>query len=274
MGSMTNSASRIKEMAELAITFLGTGTSVGVPVIGCDCAVCQSVDPRDKRLRTSALVETAEASFVFDTPPDFRTQCLRQGIHHLDAVVYTHAHSDHVLGFDDLRRFCEMEDRGMPIYATPSTMASLKRVFDYAFNAEQIFKTYVRPEPVEFHGPFQLGNTKLVPVSLPHGRMITTGFVLWRHGKKLLAYYTDCHDVPAEAEQAAFGAEVLVLDALRWQYHSTHLTIEAATDIAHRIQARRTFFVHMCHEAGHAETESKLPENIRLAYDGLRVVID
>jgi phosphoribosyl 1,2-cyclic phosphate phosphodiesterase len=261
-------------MAELAITFLGTGTSVGVPVIGCDCPVCLSEDPRDQRLRTSALIETKEASFVFDTTPDFRTQCLRQGIRHLDAVVYTHSHSDHVLGFDDLRRFCEMEDRGMPVYADPATMASLKRVFDYAFNAEQIFKTYVRPEPVEFHGPFQLGETRLVPVALPHGRMVTTGFVLWRQGKKLLAYFTDCHAVPAAAEEAALGAEVLVLDALRWQYHSTHLTIESAMDVAERIQAGRTYFVHMCHEVGHAATEAHLRARMQLAYDGLRVEIN
>lgn len=260
-------------MAELELTFLGTGTSVGVPVIGCDCAVCRSEDPRDKRLRTSALIQTPEATFVFDTSPDFRTQCLREDLRRLDAVVYTHAHSDHVLGFDDLRRFCEMEDRGMPVYATPETMESLKKVFGYAFHAKQVFKTYVRPEPVEFHGPFQIGHTRLVPVCLPHGRIITTGFVLWRHGKKLLAYYTDCHEVPGDAEDAARGAEVLVIDALRWQYHSTHLTIEAATEVAARIAAKQTYFVHMCHEAGHAETEGRLPPSIRLAYDGLRISI-
>lgn len=258
-------------MADFAITFLGTGTSVGVPVIGCDCAVCASADPRDKRLRTAAYIQTPEAAFVIDTPPDFRQQCLREDIRRLDAVLYTHSHSDHILGFDDLRRFCELEDRGMPVYAAPTTMSALRRVFSYAFEAKEVFKTYVRPEPAEFHGPFHLGATHIHPVVLPHGRMLCNGFVFSRGGRKLLAYYTDCHEVPPEAEEAARGAEVLVLDALRYQFHSTHLTIEAAIETARRVGARRTYFIHMCHEVGHAETEALLPPGIALAHDRLRI---
>jgi phosphoribosyl 1,2-cyclic phosphate phosphodiesterase len=261
-------------MAEFAMTFLGTGTSAGVPVIGCDCPVCTSDDPRDQRLRTAALVETPEVTFVIDTPPDFRTQCLRLGLRRLDAVVYTHAHSDHILGFDDLRRFCEMEDRGMPVYADPETMGALQRTFAYAFAQGPVFKTYVRPEPVIFHGPFHLGHNHLFPQSLPHGRFVTHGFVLHRHGRKLLAYYTDCHDVPSDAIEAARGAEILVLDALRHQYHSTHLTIEQATEVAQKIGAGQTFFVHMCHEVSHARTAAELPPGIQLAYDGLRLELE
>lgn len=260
-------------MAELALTFLGTGTSAGVPVIGCDCRVCVSEDARNKRLRTAAYLETPEACWVIDTPPDFRTQCLRQGIRRVDAVLYTHSHSDHILGFDDLRRFCEMEDRGMPIYAKPATMAALRRIYWYVFNAEHYVRTYVRPEPVEIDGTFDLAHTRVVPVDLPHGSMICTGYVFWRQGRKLLAYYTDCHAVPEEALEAARGAEVLVLDALRWRLHTTHLSIESALEVAAKIGARRTFFVHMCHEVEHAETQARLPDGVMLAWDTLRVEI-
>jgi len=258
-------------MADFKITFLGTGTSHGVPVIGCDCAVCQSTDPRDKRLRTSIYIETPECAFIVDTTPDFRQQCLRKNIRRVDAVIYTHSHSDHILGLDDLRRFCEMDDRHMPVYAAPRTMTDLKRVFQYAFNAESTFRTYVRPEPVEFHGEFHLGETRIVPVELPHGRYIVNGFVFYRHGRKLLAYYTDCNAVPPAAFAEAEGAEVFVLDALRYKGHSTHLTVDSALEIAKNISAQSTYFVHMCHDLGHAETEEKFPAGIKLSYDGLEI---
>ncbi|HEY5792879.1 MAG TPA: MBL fold metallo-hydrolase [Chthoniobacterales bacterium] len=258
-------------MADFKITFLGTGTSHGVPVIGCDCAVCLSSDPRDNRLRTSVYIETPECCFVVDTTPDFRQQCLRENLRRVDAVIYTHPHSDHILGFDDLRRFCEMEDRHMPIYASPGTMANLKRVFQYAFSAEGIFRTYVRPEPVEFHGEFHLGETRIVPVELPHGRCVVNGFVFYRHGRKLLAYFTDCHAVPPAALAEARDAEVLVLDALRYHAHSTHLNVETALMVSEQIAAGRTYFVHMCHDLGHEITEAKFPQGVKLSYDGLQI---
>ncbi len=260
-------------MSDFAITFLGTGTSAGVPVIGCECAVCRSSDSRDKRFRTASLVETPEMVFAIDTPPDFRSQCLRAGLVRLDAVLYTHAHSDHVLGFDDLRRFCEMENKGMPIHASPSTMESLKRVFSYAFHDGPVAKTYIRPLPQEFDGPFVLGETRVVPVELPHGRYITNGFVFYRGERKVLAYYTDCHEVPPEAEAQAEGAEIFVLDALRPAQHSTHLTIEEAVEVAGRVRAKQTYFIHMCHEVSHAETQANLPPGIFLSYDTLRVEV-
>ena len=256
-------------MAELEITFLGTGTSHGIPVIGCQCAICHSSDPRDKRLRTSTLVRSPEMTFVFDTTPDFRAQCLRHGICHLDAVVYTHSHTDHVLGFDDLRRFCEMTDREMPVYASPETMGDLQRVFRYAFDGSANYRNYIRPDPRLITGPFYLGETLLTPVRLPHGRAVVHGFILSRRGEKLFAYMTDCQQVPEEAEEAARGVKVLVVDALRHATHSTHMTLSQAMDAAVRIQAEKTYFIHMCHDLGHAATESLLPETMRLAYDGL-----
>ena len=260
-------------MGEMEITFLGTGTSHGIPVIGCDCRVCQSPDPRDKRLRTAILVRTPETVFCVDTPPDFRTQCLREGISRLDAVVYTHSHCDHVLGFDDLRRFCELEDKSIPVYAAGRTLKDLARVFNYAFEDGQKFRNYVRPEPNVITGPFVLGNTTLVPVELPHGRAITTGLIFERENRRLLAYMTDCQAVPPEVVEAARDVDVLVIDALRHTTHSTHLTVAQAMDVVAQIAPKKTYLIHMCHELGHEETEAALPENIRLSYDGLRITV-
>ncbi len=260
-------------MRELEILFLGTGTSHGIPVIGCQCRVCSSADPRDRRLRSAIQVRTPEMIIQVDTPPDFRTQCLREAITRIDAVVYTHSHTDHILGFDDLRRFCEMEDKAMPIYGSPRTISDLKRVYQYAFSEEFRFKTYIRPEPVVIEGPFQLGNTTITPVSLPHGRMETTGLIFQRGGRKLLAYFTDCEAVPDDASAAAEGAELLVIDALRHAPHTTHMSVNQALEAAERIGPQRTYFTHMCHDLGHIETELVLPENVRLAYDGLRLTV-
>jgi phosphoribosyl 1,2-cyclic phosphate phosphodiesterase len=261
------------KMREVEIAFLGTGTSHGVPVIGCQCHVCLSVDPRDKRLRSAIQVRTPEMVIQVDTPPDFRTQCLREAVTRIDAVVYTHSHTDHILGFDDLRRFCEMEDKAMPIYASERTLNDLRRVFRYAFEAEYRFIGYIRPEPVCFDGPFRLGATEVIPFDLPHGRTTTSGLVFRRDGRNLLAYFTDCKKVTEEAEEAARGAEILVLDALRHASHMTHMSLGEAIETSNRIAPLRTYFTHMCHDLGHAETELLLPENIRLAYDGLVVSI-
>lgn len=260
-------------MQDMEITFLGTGTSHGVPVIGCGCRVCHSTDPRDKRMRTAILVSTPEMAFTVDTPPDFRAQCLREGLSRLDAVVYTHSHCDHILGFDDLRRFCELEDKSIPVYGSRRTLDDLARVFSYAFDEGPRFRNYVRPDPIEIEGRFSLGDTEIDPVHLPHGPNTTTGLVLWRGGRKRLAYMTDCQAVPPEAEEAARGADVLVIDALRHAVHSTHLSVEQALDIAGRIRPAQTYLIHMCHELGHAETEASLPPNVRLSYDGLRISI-
>lgn len=258
-------------MQEMQITFLGTGTSHGIPVIGCKCEVCESLDPRDKRLRTSIRIETPGHSLIVDTTPDFRTQCLREGICKVDAVLYTHSHVDHILGFDDLRRFCELENKSMPILGSPRTLEGLARIFQYAFDGSSKFPNYIRPAPSAIDGPFHLGGLEIVPVELPHGRMMTNGFVFHKNGRKLLAYYTDCAEVPPEAEEAAKDVEVLVIDALRHHSHQTHLTVQAALDAARRIQARQTYFIHMCHDLAHAETEAGLPLDVRLAYDGLRL---
>lgn len=258
-------------MGDMQITFLGTGTSHGIPVIGCGCTVCQSTDPRDKRLRTSIHVEMDGFSLVVDTTPDFRTQCLRERIARVDAVLYTHSHVDHTLGFDDLRRFCELEDKCIPVYGSHTTLANLRRVFQYAFDGSARYPNYVRPDAREIDGPFDMAGWRIVPVDLPHGRMVTNGFVFEKNGARRFAYFTDCQSLPAPAEEAAKGVNTLVIDALRHEAHSTHFTVAGALEAAERIGARRTYFIHMCHELGHASTEAALPDSVRLAYDGLRL---
>jgi phosphoribosyl 1,2-cyclic phosphate phosphodiesterase len=260
-------------MRELEILFLGTGTSHGVPMIGCDCAVCTSEDARDKRLRSSIQVRTPEMVIQVDTTPDFRTQCLRENIRHIDAVVYTHSHTDHILGFDDLRRFCDMQEKDMPVYGSPRTISDLKRVFDYAFSGDFRFKNYIRPDPHVIEGPFRLGETEITPVSLPHGRMDTTGLIFSRGGRKLFAYFTDCAAVPDEVIAVTAGVEVLVLDALRYVPHPTHMSVEQALNASARIGPQRTYFTHLSHDLGQVATEKQLPENVRLAYDGLRICV-
>lgn len=257
-------------MSDFTLTFLGTGTSQGVPVIACDCAVCRSRDPRDKRTRASVYIETPEAAFVVDTGPDFRLQALREGIHRMDAVVYTHAHTDHIMGFDDLRPFC-WNMRELPIYASADTLDNLKRAFYFAFNGENRWPGYVFPLPHVVDGPFRLGETELTPLPVPHGRTTTTGYLFSRHGKKLVAYLSDCKAVSdAIAEQIA-GVSVLIIDALRHKPHPTHLNVEEALEAVTRIQPGETWFTHLCHDLAHAETEASLPSGVRIAYDGLRL---
>jgi phosphoribosyl 1,2-cyclic phosphate phosphodiesterase len=257
-------------MPSLELIFLGTGTSQGIPVIGCDCPVCHSTDPRDRRTRCSLLVRSPGCHVVLDTAPEFRIQCLREGVNRLDAALMTHAHTDHMMGFDDMRRFCEMEDKPMPVYASPATMEGLRKTFRYAFDDPQPWKNYLRLAPTEVTGPFALGDMTVIPVDLPHGKTVTTGYVFHHAGKKLLAYFTDCASVPTEAASAAEGVELLVLDALRETPHPTHMTFREAIGAARSIRPARTLLVHLNHETFHAVKEAELPERFGLAHDGMR----
>jgi phosphoribosyl 1,2-cyclic phosphate phosphodiesterase len=260
-------------MAELAITFLGTGTSQGVPFVACDCRVCRSPDERDRRLRSSILVESDKTVLLVDTTPDFRTQALRHGLRRLDAAVFTHSHTDHVAGFDDLRRFCELADRPMPIYASPHTMADLRRAFYYAFDGQHAFRNYVRPDPHEISAAFTVGDIDLAPAEVPHGKMLVYGYIFSRGGRKLAAYFSDCHHVPDEIVAEIRDIPVLIIDALRHEPHPSHLSLGQALAISEAACAKRTFLTHIGHDLGHAETEANLPPEVRLAYDGLRVEV-
>jgi phosphoribosyl 1,2-cyclic phosphate phosphodiesterase len=253
----------------LKLTFLGTGTSTGVPMIGCDCAVCLSADGRDKRLRCALWMQTPELQWVVDTGPDFRTQCLRAGIRHLDAALITHPHTDHIMGFDDLRRFTFGEDQVIPVYASAETLAALRRVYDFAFNGTNRYAGYLKPEPMEVSGPFQLGGTVITPLPVEHGRVMTTGFQFQHQGGARIAYLPDCKAIPNTTLTLMEGVDVLIVDSLRHRVHPTHFNVEEALAAARDVRAGSTWLTHISHELGHAELEREVPEGVRVAYDGL-----
>ncbi|MDD5350503.1 MAG: MBL fold metallo-hydrolase [Chthoniobacteraceae bacterium] len=243
-------------------------------MIGCDCPVCRSADPRDRRTRSSLYVETPEAAWVIDTGPEFRVQCLRENVRRVDAVVYTHAHTDHVMGFDDLRRFCE-GDKWLPIYGAPETLDDLRRIFFFAFNGPNLYPGYVKPDPrpVEPFAPFQIGETTLTPLPMKHGRSVARGYLLERGGRALAAYLSDCKEVGEEVIRRIRGVDVLILDALRHREHPTHMNFDEALALTGRVRPGVAWFTHLCHEIGHAQAEAALPPGVRLAYDGLRLEI-
>jgi phosphoribosyl 1,2-cyclic phosphate phosphodiesterase len=251
------------------LTFLGTGTSQGVPMIGCDCEVCRSPDPRDKRLRSSIYVETPECSWVVDTGTDFRTQALRENIRTVDAVIFTHSHTDHIMGFDDLRRFSHARG-SMPVYASSETMRDLERVFQFAFETANPFPWYLRPEPHIIGGPFELDGTLITPLPVPHGDSIVNGYLFSRGGEKLVAYLSDCSGVPDAIVDLIACVKLLIIDALRDKPHPTHLSVGQALEVAARVRPDTTYFTHIAHELPQA-AELRLPAGAHIAYDGLKL---
>jgi phosphoribosyl 1,2-cyclic phosphate phosphodiesterase len=238
-------------------------------MIGCDCEVCHSADPRDKRLRSSIYLETPEFAWVIDTGTDFRTQALRENIRRLDAVVFTHSHTDHIMGFDDLRRYSH-ELGSIPVYASASTMRDLERVYEFAFNGLNRFPGYLVPVPHIINGPFSLGNTMLTPLPVPHGKSTVNGYLFTREGKKLAAYLSDCSAVPDQIVGEIAGVKVLIIDALRRRPHPTHLSVDQALEVAAKVKPERTLFTHVCHELPQA-SEADLPAGVGIAYDGLKL---
>jgi phosphoribosyl 1,2-cyclic phosphate phosphodiesterase len=253
----------------LQLTFLGTGTSQGVPMIGCDCDVCRSSDPRDNRLRSSVYIQTPECSFVVDTGTDFRTQALRANIRDVDAVIFTHSHTDHIMGFDDLRRFSH-KNGSMPIYASAQTMRDLERVYQFAFDKTERVAYYLKPEPRVVEGPFSLGETLITPLPVPHGNSIVNGYLFSRGGEKLVAYLSDCSAVPNAIVDLIGNVRALIIDALRHKPHPTHLSVDQALEIASRVRPNETYFTHIAHELPQS-AESDLPAHTHIAYDGLQL---
>jgi phosphoribosyl 1,2-cyclic phosphate phosphodiesterase len=238
-------------------------------MIGCDCSVCRSSDTRDNRLRSSVYIETPEGAWVVDTGTDFRTQALRADIRRVDGVIFTHSHTDHIMGFDDLRRFSYARG-SMPVYASPETMRDLERVFEFAFKTPNPFPGYLKPEPHLISGPFELGKMLVTPLPVPHGDSLVNGYLFARDGKKLVAYLSDCSSVPEEIAKEMAGVEVLIIDALRHKPHPTHLSVEQALAVASRVQPTHTYFTHISHELPQS-AESELPAKTRIAYDGLKL---
>lgn len=250
----------------MKLTFLGTGTSTGVPTVGCHCRVCASADPLDKRTRPSIALEFDGRVVIIDTTPDFRQQALREGLERLDAVLFTHAHADHVLGLDDTRVFYFRQQVPLPIYADPRTMDSIRRVFAYVFDGTYKYGGVGKLDPHVIDGPFELWGLELIPVRVFHGDLPVLGF---RFGNA--AYVTDFSAIPDESMPLLEGLDVLVLDALRHKPHPTHSTLENSLKLVERLQPRQAYFTHIAHELGHAETNATLPPNARLAHDGLKV---
>ena len=243
---------------------------MGVPMIGCDCRVCRSTDPRDARTRASIYCETPEAAWLVDTGPDFRTQALRERVRRVDAVIYTHSHTDHIMGFDDLRPFC-FGGHDLPVHAGPETMRDLARVFLFAFNGENRWPGYMRPLPHLIDGPFTLGATELTPLAVQHGRTPVNGFLFSRDGQPLAAYLSDCKAVPPAAIERIRGVRHLIVDALRHQAHPTHMSVAEALALAEKVRPAQTWFTHLSHEMMHAELEATLPPGVHVAFDGMRI---
>jgi phosphoribosyl 1,2-cyclic phosphate phosphodiesterase len=253
------------------VLFLGTGTSHGVPMIGCRCPVCRSDDPRDQRTRPSILVTLpSSARVLVDTATDLRTQALRFGIDRVDAVLFTHSHADHIFGLDDTRRFNVLTGRPLPLFADGPTLADLRRVFAYAFSPMPLDGGGVPALSLfRIAGPFSLFGHEVLPVPVLHGRRSILGFRLGR-----FAYLTDCSAIPETSWPLLEGLDVVVVDALRDRPHPTHFTVAQAVEAARRIGARRTYLTHMCHDLGHAALCARLPADIQPAYDGLEVAVE
>lgn len=253
------------------IVFLGTGTSIGVPVIGCDCPVCTSEDPKNQRLRSSIYVRTEVTELIVDTGPDFRQQCLREGIRNLDAALYTHAHSDHVMGFDDLRRFTVWDDDEMEIYANRETMERLEGAFPYIFDGANRYRGYLKIAPRVIEGPFPVGDLEVAPLPVLHGKVDTIGFLFSREGERLFAYIPDAKELTGETREAIRGIDLLILDGLQPEQHWTHLSVGDAVEVAQELGVKRTWLTHLSCRTDYAAIEPGLPEGVRFAWDGLRL---
>ena len=249
------------------ITVLGSGTSVGVPTIGCGCAVCTSADPRDNRLRPSIIVNYDGRGILIDTSPDFRQQALRFRIPRVDAILFTHSHADHIMGLDDVRPFNFRQGGVIPIYGSEETLENIRNAFRYIFDAKKPESSIPRLETNVLNGDsFEILGLDFTPIPLKHGRGTVYGF---RFADA--AYLTDHSEIPAESMEMLRGLDVLFLDALRYKPHPTHSTVEQSLKYVEELAPNRAYFTHICHDLQHRRAESMLPSHVRLAYDGMEI---
>jgi phosphoribosyl 1,2-cyclic phosphate phosphodiesterase len=252
-----------------AVRFLGTGTSHGVPMIGCRCATCRSSDPRDRRSRPSILFEMGSGVRVLvDTTPDLRSQALAYDLDRVDAILFTHCHADHVMGLDDVRRFNVLQQAAIPCYGDPRTLQELRRTFAYIFDGADEGGGIPRLHLCPVGGPFSIGGETFTPVPVWHGQRGILGFRV-----RDFAYLTDCSGIPDASWPLLAGIDTLVVDALRHRPHPTHFTVEQALAVSSRLGPRRTWLTHICHDLPHAATNASLPPGVEMAYDGLRIDI-
>lgn len=261
----------------LELLFLGTGTSAGVPMIGCRCEVCRSTDPRDRRSRPSVLVrynDSRPRQILIDTTPDLRQQMIQDDIDRLDAVLFTHCHADHIFGLDDLRRFNAVMKAPIDIYAEQSVLDRLGDIFSYIFNrrtnTDPSFVAKLNPTPIRISEPITLYGAQWTPIRLLHGRLPITG---WRvdNGQHSIAYCTDVSSIPPESYPLLANLDLLVLDALRYRHHPTHFTVDQALQQIEQLKPKRAYLTHIAHDIRHADLEKELPDGVYLPFDGLRV---
>jgi phosphoribosyl 1,2-cyclic phosphate phosphodiesterase len=252
-------------VSDIELLFLGTGTSAGIPMIGCNCAVCASSDPHDHRTRPSVVVSYNNTRVLVDTTPELRLQCIANRVDRIDALVFTHAHADHIMGLDDVRRFNYIKGGPLDVWADSKTLATLERCFGYAFRQPEPEMRVFRPHLVRklIDGPFQIDGVTWIPIPLMHGDMPVLGY---RVGN--LAYCTDVSFIPESSYDLLSDLDVLVLDALQYKKHITHFSVEQAIEAARRIGAKQTLFTHIAHSLPHEQTNRDLPDGIRLAHDG------
>jgi phosphoribosyl 1,2-cyclic phosphate phosphodiesterase len=248
------------------LTVLGSGTSMGVPTIGCRCRVCTSNNPHDQRTRPSIMLQYDGRCVLIDTTPDFRQQAIREQITHIDAILYTHAHADHILGLDDVRPLSFRNENKIPLYAHESTATALESIFRYIFDANYKYGGIARVEMKRINGSIQLFGARFEPVEILHGDANIHGF---RFGSA--AYLTDFSEIPPHSMQQLRELDILFLDALRHRPHPTHSTVENSLRLVEELKPKRAFFTHISHDLAHEETNQSLPEHVRLAHDGLKL---
>ncbi len=255
------------------LTFLGTGTSTGVPVIGCSCLVCQSTDPRNTRLRSSVLLESESTALLVDAGPDLRQQALRSRLKRVDAVLYTHGHLDHVVGFDELRAFCWGRDEPLPLYANRGCMDILQSMFAWAFADTNVYRGYIKPGPMIVEGDFVIGEWSITPLPVLHGTVETNGYLFSRPGNRNVAYLPDVKEVPDATKELLEDVDLLILDALHYRLHPTHLSVSEALAMIEQVQPKQAYLTHCSHEIDHATLESQLPPHVHVAHDNLTIAL-
>jgi len=255
------------------LTFLGTGTSVGVPVIGCNCDVCKSPDPHNNRTRASLFVSTPEIKILIDSGPDLREQALRENISEIDAVLYTHSHLDHVVGFDELRAFCWGKKEPLPLYASQSCLNVLINMFGWAFQTDNTHGGYIKPDPRPISKPFPIGDLTIHPLPVIHGTVETHGYRIDTRDGFSFAYLPDVKSIPEPTMKLLGKLDLLIIDSLRNAPHSTHLSLPEALVIIESLSPKRTILTHISHEMDHATLAASLTKNISPAYDGLSITL-